>query len=251
MLGASQASADPRVVEVREVARGGYSVVSFAPDGRDLLLSGPKLRGLYLARVDGSAVRQLTDDASAGVHARFTGSSAIEYRALRAGVRRDLVIDRSGRAGSRAAAQAPIAFARDDRMYVIDRSGALTRIGSGDRFFGAVVSPDGDRVAFEGLSTGIYVYTRSTAGLVHVGPGTSPSWSPDGARLVYELTEDDGHEIVASDLLLYDAAGDRVQRLTATDAIIERRPRFSPDGAAIAYDDGAGAVFVGRVEVSR
>ena len=32
-----------------QVARGGYLAPRFAPDGRALLVSGPKLRGLYLA----------------------------------------------------------------------------------------------------------------------------------------------------------------------------------------------------------
>lgn len=237
-----------RLVDVQQVAGGGYMAPRFAPDGAALLVSGPKLRGLYLTALAGG-VRQLTGDAGAGVDARFIDGGAIVYTATTSGVRRELVIEPGGAIRAAAATQ-PVAFTRDDRMYAIGPSGLLVRVGSGDRFFGAVLAPDGDRVAFLGLTTGIYVYTRSTGALVHVGRGTAPAWSPDSKRLVFERTEDDGHDIVASDLYVYDLAAARAQAVTATDRVTERRPSFSPDGASVAYDDGEGAVYIGRLEVS-
>jgi hypothetical protein len=237
-----------RLVDVHQVARGGYVAPRFAPDGGALLVSGPKLRGLYLARLSGG-VRQLCADEAAGVHARYTASGAIAYTAVRNGLHLDLVLERDGAIRRAAPAQA-VAYARDDRMYAIDRVGQLVRVGSGDRFFGAVVAPDSDHVAFQGLTTGIYIYTRSTGRLVHVGAGTAPAWSPDSKRLAFEVTEDDGHDIVASDLYVYDLAAARTLPVTTTDRVTERRPSFSPDGASIAYDDGEGAIYVGRLEVS-
>jgi Tol biopolymer transport system component len=209
------------------------------------------MSGLYLVAVDGTSTRKLTEDAGAGVHARWTGADAVQYHAVHGGVQRDLLVDRAGRVSLIASpATAHVGYTRDDRMYVVDRSGTVTRIGTGDRFFGAVASPDGDRIAFQGLSTGIYVYTRSTGVLQHVGPGTAPSWSPDGSRLVFEVTEDDGHEIVASDLYLYEVQADRVARLTSTDATVERRPSFSPDGTGVAFDDDRGAILVGQISTT-
>ena len=86
--------------------------------------------------------------------------------------------------------------------------------------------------------------------LVHVGRGTAPAWSPDSKRLAFERTEDDGHDIIASDLYIFDLAAARITAVTATDRITERRPSFSPDGSRIAYDDGEGGIYVGRLEVS-
>jgi len=246
---AAEAHAD-RLASPREIARGDLLGPRFAPDGGELLLTGPKLRGLYLAPVAGGTVRKLTDDPGAGVHARFTASGEIAYRAVRAGTRSDLVVDRAGQVRTAAPGPAPVAFARHDRMYVIDPAGALRRIGSGDRFFGEVIAPDGDKVAFQGLETGLYVYTRSTGALVHIGPGTAPAWSPDSSRLVFEVTEDDGHEVVASDLYIYKVASDQVERLTWSEQVIERRPAFAPDGRALAFDDDRGAVFIAPLEVT-
>lgn len=243
---ASIAHAD-RLVETRQIARGDYLAPQFSPDGRELLLTASQLRGLYVTTLAGR-VSELTGEAEAGVHARWQADGSVAYRAVRAGTRRDLVVTRDNRVTAIAAAK-PVAFTQDDRMYVVDRKQQLVRIGSGDRFFGALVSPDGDKVVFQGLTTGLYIYVRSTATLRHIGPGTAPAWSPDGARLAYEVTEDDGHEIVASELFLYDVAADLASPITTTDRIVERRPSFSPDGATIAFDDNTGGIFVGRLEV--
>jgi Tol biopolymer transport system component len=238
-----------RLVDAREVASGGYYAPRFAPDGSQLLLTTAKHRGLYLAPLGGGAVRRLNDDPAAGVHARFRADGAIEFRAARAGQTRDLIVDRQGALRSAAPADPPVR-AVDQRIYV-RRAGAWLEVGSGDRFFAPVISPDGDRVAFQGLATGIYIHQLSTGTTIHVGPGTAPAWSPDGSRLVYELTEDDGHEIVASELHLYDVAARRDHLLTTSEGRVERRPGFSPDGREIAFDDDAGRIWIARLEVTR
>jgi dipeptidyl aminopeptidase/acylaminoacyl peptidase len=249
-VGAATTSARAdRLVDTREVARGSYLAVHFSPDGRDLLVTGPQLRGLQLVPLVGGAPRTLNDDAEAGVHARWLGDGTVSYRAARAGTRRDLVVTRTGQVRAPAAtavAQRPIAFTQNERIYA-ERDGKLREISSGDRFFGAVVAPDGDKVVFQGLVTGLHIYTRSTGKVISVGPGTAPAWSPDSKRLVFEVTEDDGHEMIASDLFLYDVTADRVTPLTASERLVERRPSFSPDGAQIAFDDNTGALFVGKV----
>jgi Tol biopolymer transport system component len=252
ILGLPAPAGADRLVAAREVARGGYYAPRFAPDGAELLVTGPKQRGLYLAPVAGGSIRRLVDDAAAGVHARYRADGAIEFRAARAGQRRDMVLARDGRVSSVASAAAPsaqIAVEEDERIYVRRRAGeALAQVGSGDRFFAPQVSPDGDKVAFQGLATGIYLYVRSSGRLIHVGAGTAPAWSPDGSRLVYELTEDDGHELVASELRLYHVATGRTHALTASEEVIERRPGFSPDGRSIAFDDDTGGIWIARLE---
>jgi dipeptidyl aminopeptidase/acylaminoacyl peptidase len=243
---ATTARAD-RLVDTREVARGAYLSLQFSPDGRDLLVTGPQLRGLQLVPIAGGAPRTLSEDAEAGVHARWLADGTVAFRAASAGTRRDLVATRAGQVRAAAApAQRPIAFAQDGRIYA-ERAGKLVEISSGDQFFGGVVSPDGDKVVFQGLVTGLHVYTRSTGAVVSIGPGTAPAWSPDSRRLVFEVTEDDGHDISASELYLYDLAADRASPLTTSERVIERRPSFSPDGARVAFDDNTGGLFVGKV----
>jgi hypothetical protein len=213
-----------RLVDARLVVRGDYLQPQFSPAGDELLVTGPQMRGLAVVSRAGS-VRNISNEHAAGVHVRWTANGIEAHPQTSA-----------------------IAFTKDDRMYAVDRTNKLARVGSGDRFFGAIVAPDGDKVVFQGLVTGLYVYVRSTGALRYIGPGTAPAWSPDSMRLAYEVTEDDGHAIVASDIYIYTLSTDRAEPVTSTDRVIERRPTFSPDGRELAYDDNTGGIFVGRLE---
>lgn len=241
----STAYAD-RLVETREVARGPYLALHFSPDGRELLATGPQMRGLQLVPLAGGAARTLSSEAEAGVHARWLGDGTLSYRSEVEGARLERVVTRTGQARTVAAAPRPFAFTQNERVYA-ERGGRLREISSGDRFFGAVISPDGDKVVFQGLVTGLHIYSRSTGAVVRIGPGTAPAWSPDGKRLVFEVTEDDGHDLIGSELYLYEVAADRATPLTTSQGMTERRPSFSPDGTQIAFDDNTGGLFVGKV----
>jgi Tol biopolymer transport system component len=242
-------AAAERLVDVSEVASGGYLAPRLSPDGNALLVTAGKLRGLELIDLDSGRVDRLSADAGAGLHARFLDGDRVFFKARRAGAERAMIATRDGslRAATDAEIGSPIAIARAERIFVNDGSGRLRAVGSGDRFFAPVASPNGDWVAFQGLATGIYVYRRSTDELIHLGPGTAPAWSPTGDRLAFERTEDDGHEIIGSELYLYDLGQRRLSRLTATPGVIERRPSFGPAGATVAFDDDRGAVFLGRL----
>jgi hypothetical protein len=241
----SAAYAD-RLVETREVARGPYLALHFSPDGRDLLVTGPHLRGLQLVPLAGGAARTLSNEAEAGVHARWLADGTVSYQVEANGLRQKKQTTRLGQVRTVADAQRPFAFTQNERIYA-ERGGQLREVSSGDRFFGEVISPDGDKVVFQGLVTGLHIYSRSTGTVVSIGPGTAPAWSPDSRRLVFEVTEDDGHDLIGSEIYIYDVAGDRAAPLTTTQGTLERRPSFSPDGKQIAFDDNTGGLFVGKV----
>jgi Tol biopolymer transport system component len=225
------------------VAEGGFQAPRWAPDGESLLVTGPDWRGLWRVELDGSTTR-IADDDRAGLTARFLADGRVAYDARRAGAVRTLVIEADGRTRGIDLAEPP-AFAHEDRIYV-RTDGGVVRVGTGDRFFGPTMSPDGQRVAFVGLKTGIHVHDLATGATEHLGPGTAPAWSPDGAALAFERTEDDGHELVASDVWVW-RGGDPAPAL-ADPRRLERRPSWSPDGRRLAFDDGAGAVYVAEVQ---
>lgn len=240
---ASYAVAEPAT----KVAEKNFYAPKFSPDGMRLLVTGARMHGLSeLVIADGKS-KLLVDEERIGVKASYTSDGKVSFRAKRAGSIRSLVLTSAGTEEEVSVAP-PKAFMHRDHIYLRTPVG-MHRLSSGDRFYGPTLSPDGSKLAYTGLATGVHVYDLVTGTKTLVGPGTAPTWSPDSQTLAYERTEDDGHNIVASDIWLWDArSGSRA--LTTTDDRHERHPAWSPSGQQIAFDDDRGAVFITTAEVS-
>ena len=113
------------------------------------------------------------------------------------------------------------------------------------QYLNSVVSPDGAKLAFEILGGNMFVFNIKTKRTKDLGIGNNPRWSPDSRKLVYMITEDDGHNFTKSDVYVININGSGKTNLTNTSDLLEQNPSWSPDGKKIAFDEmSSGKIYV-------
>lgn len=145
--------------------------------------------------------------------------------------------------GARWSSEGKLSFSRGGMIWVMDDLQSEPRPLVRDDFAGGVGggiwSPDGSRMA---VTNGASGYAQ--IGVVDVATGTitpityepnehgSPSWSPDGAWLVYLRNDDVG---MSNDVVLASSDGSGEPRILTEGKGMRSSPSFSPDGSRIAY----------------
>ncbi|UJR84818.1 N-acetylmuramoyl-L-alanine amidase family protein [Sandaracinus amylolyticus] len=233
-----------------------------SPDGTRALLASPDHTALFVLELDGtSTVRELCrvgrcgwepqwQDEGAAVAFRTEGQSgtAVPAEAVSLEDGRGLAV-RVGERGVHAWTD------EDDRAWLrID--GRVREIGpEGERVMMPALTSDRRHVVMWGLTEGVLIHRVRDGAIVHAGPGGHPRVDPSGRWLVFERTEDDGHDITRSDLFVVDLAdpGYAIAPLVQSDDRLERMPSLSRiEGGAgtLAYVED-GALIVREVRFAR
>ena len=121
-------------------------------------------------------------------------------------------------------------------------SPAVELIPSSRAQFDAQYSPDGKRIAFASLRSGVqgvWISNEDGSNLVQISnpaqPSGSPQWSPDGNKIAFDSLSRDGWEIYVADV------AERVPRKLVTNISGVVRPHWSRDGKWIYFrSDGTG-----------
>lgn len=119
-----------------------------------------------------------------------------------------------------------------EHLYIVDEFGNKRVLNVGPSFCPAL-SPDGKKVVFNQMDD-ICVINIDGTGKKVIGRGFNPSWV-NNSQIIFEKTEDNGHEYTAGELYIMNADGNNVKALTATSDRIEMNPCISPDGNKIAF----------------
>ena len=128
------------------------------------------------------------------------------------------------------------------------RSSEQSLFSTTDRITSYAVAPDGQQIAYSTSGQNLWVVNSDGSGSRPLGSGIAPSWSPNSEWIVYMLTEDDGHDMLGSELYMLHMDHDTPINITQTPDRIEMRPQWSPDGSWIVFDtDDAGQLFIQQV----
>lgn len=119
-----------------------------------------------------------------------------------------------------------------EHLYIVDALGNKRVLNEGPSFCPAL-SPDGKKVVFNQMDD-ICVINVDGTGKKIIGRGFNPTWV-NNSQIIFEKTEDDGHEYTAGELYIMNADGKNVKALTATPNLIEMNPCISPDGNKIVF----------------
>ncbi len=139
----------------------------------------------------------------------------------------------------------PVALVRESGLATVDRSGHVSTLPAPMRDYGSTVrlSPDGRRLAVTILTLteiGLWQYDLSRGALTPLAGGgevSSPRWSPNGQRLVFDWFKDGQWSL--AELPADGTAPPRV--LTLDDA---SPSSFAPDGRQLAVVDEGGEVLI-------
>ncbi|MFH1467623.1 MAG: hypothetical protein ABIO70_24770 [Pseudomonadota bacterium] len=208
---------------------------AWSPDGLEISVAGARHRGLFLVSAEGGEPAAIPGAALAdGFRHRWLTDPA-RILCPRRGGHAALEVSLRGGAFTPVADTEPV-FLQDDAAWLRGAEGTVTQLTPpGESFFDPQLSPDGRLLAVVGLASGLHVVgVASGLAVAHAPGGTRPAWTPDGAWLLFERVEDDGHRLTEGDLWALSAA-DGDQLPLTDDPGIERQPAVSPDGMRVAY----------------
>ena len=161
---------------------------------------------------------------------------SVKTLAFGAGAELPTVSPRGDKLGFSALSYRPNIWRKD---LLHPESPAVAFIPSSRAQFDAQYSPDGKRIAFASLRSGVqgvWISNEDGSNLVQISnpaqASGSPQWSPDGNKIAFDSLSRDGWEIYVADV------AERVPRKLVTNISSAVQPHWSRDGKWIYFSSG-------------
>jgi N-acetylmuramoyl-L-alanine amidase/Tol biopolymer transport system component len=222
--------------------RKGFLRPRFSPDGNHIVFSGAGNKSLYLAAVANLQPQLLDAESAAGINLGWSPDGrplALTPRRL------DL--------------PSAVAYIRDEQLWV-EIDGENQQItDDGLLYSDPKLSPMMDKVLVTGRNfdgSGLFVIdlkTKRKFNLSLLGVGQlsgynlsyAGAWSPDGQRVLFSLTQDDGYTHVASDLYVINYNGANLIQMT-NDGLVKLNPDWSVRNQ-IAFESGDRKIIIAEM----
>ena len=231
---------------VEKDEQGGFLNPILSPDGLQILLTRPGYQGLYIVSAQGGTPEKIADDNA--FFAKWTPEGLIQVRNHEGEVRLydiDGTLLKTGKFDPKAQP----AFSEEDVIYVRKEgsSSPVALTDSNDRYIAPEVCPDGEKVAYLGMYSGLYLANPEKGEEpIFLGSGANPQWNSKGTALLYEQTLDDGHAFVQGDIFYYDLNSGTQYNLTSQFQEIGLNPTIGPDGRSVAFESD-GSIYSGII----
>ncbi|MAT58686.1 MAG: hypothetical protein CMF23_12010 [Ignavibacteriae bacterium] len=133
----------------------------------------------------------------------------------------------------------------NNKLLVNDESGIRElNIFDNGYYLWASLSPDQEKILFHYSGKGTFVSDLQGNIIKELGNANYPSWSSDGNYIIYMNDEDDGHQVLSSDVILYNYQSDEVQNLTSQFDDLAMFPRMSNQMNKIVFSDMNGGLYI-------
>ncbi|MBR1882457.1 MAG: PD40 domain-containing protein [Muribaculaceae bacterium] len=234
----------------------------WSPDGQYLAVAGDNFNGIWVAKADGSDLRQVTQNTGAGYQMKWSDEQTLittpyTYVDNQRMTRIEEVNVVSGT--SQLVGQPQHDFKRsrvmrnagtvletmvDNPLKATEQIPALNAY-AGKMVINPALSPDGSKIAFQIVSNGLFVINADGTGLTALGKGSHATWLPDGKNLLLTRISDDGNVFTQSDIYCLNLDTRKELNITPSTDVIPVTMALSPDGSKLAFDnDSDGCIYV-------
>lgn len=158
----------------------------------------------------------------------------------------------SGMKKNKSVSNYKVAFEKNNKIVVKDLANSTEKILEpikNSEYINLSISLDQSKIVFEVMGGNMFVVNTDGSNLIDLGKGNRPKWSADSKKIIYMITEDNGHEFTASDIYIVNADGSGKINLTNSETVLEMSPCVSPDGKSIVFEDYLnGSIYLMNIE---
>ncbi|MER3524223.1 MAG: hypothetical protein C4326_09200 [Ignavibacteria bacterium] len=241
--------AEKSLRRITDDPRSGYGF-AISPDGKTIAYRRTRQQPHSLARLQELVVMDMTSKSTQvlaqgeNVSIPAFAGSAVVYSVENA---------TNNVAATRALSSPVLLGIEDTKIVVIERGRKrlLDPLGRGS-YIWPMLSPDGKRIVATEMARGAFICDLRGRVVARLGARNAAVWTRDSRWLVYMEDEDDGHNVLSSDLYAVGSDGKRAARLTFTSDVREMNPHCSPTENKIVCDTLEGDILLMTYEeVSR
>ncbi len=239
-----------KLIEVKKLIPqdkdGGFIRPRFSPDGLQLMITKPGYQGIYLVPAKGGQPKLIAE--ANAYRAEWTEQGKISIPDRKTKKQRILNLDGSEARMAQAAEEE--VFCKNDQVFAqvegTQKPVAIT--DKSDRFIQPHLCPKHKMVGYVGVQSGLYLSKADGTGApTFLGAGQDLTWAPNSSFILYAHTDDDGHEVVESDLYRYDLRAKKLYNLTAELDLVVSNPSIAPDAKTVAFD-ADGDIYVATIQ---